>query len=277
MLVRTYEKTVVKRSNQHAQPKLKTHVIGVFSCDQCQSEFEIEHNLEQKLARKHHFCSRKCQGEARKKDGCLNYVYDLFENPFTRPEVIAEIRQTMIERYGAPTTLASPVLRAKQQATMIRRYGGRNVFDSPGLRHKLDFKAMARKRHETMKLEGTYKKSHEEDVFAQYLAKFGQIQRCIVVNDGRWPIDFYLVDHDTYVQFDGVYWHGLDRPIDLIAEHKTPRDVQIRKKWLTDREQERWFVEKGMRLIRISSSQFNKHKLTCPSLDSLLEYDERCQ
>jgi hypothetical protein len=58
------------------------------------------------------------------------------------------------------------------------------------------------------------------------------------------------------VQLDGVYWHGLDRPIDVIAERRTKRDAQIHKKWLMDREQDRWFVENGMRLIRITDLQF---------------------
>jgi hypothetical protein len=59
---------------------------------------------------------------------------------------------------------------------------------------------------------------------------------------------------DTYVQLDGVYWHGLDRPIELIAEHRTKRDVQIHKKWATDREQDAWFAERGMKLVRITDA-----------------------
>jgi very-short-patch-repair endonuclease len=68
----------------------------------------------------------------------------------------------------------------------------------------------------------------------------------------KWPIDFYVSSIDTYIQLDGVYWHGLDRPIEKIAESDTHNDKAICKKWLTDREQERYFSEHGMKLIRIT-------------------------
>jgi hypothetical protein len=109
-----------------------------------------------------------------------------------------------------------------------------------------------------MKLSGTYRKSKSEDQCYDLLCEcFGadDVERQVRIND-RWAIDFYIKSIDTYVyvQFDGVYWHGLDRPIELIAEHRTKRDVQIHKKWATDREQDAWFSERGMKLIRISDT-----------------------
>lgn len=74
---------------------------------------------------------------------------------------------------------------------------------------------------------------------------------------------FYIPEIDTYVQFDGVYWHGLDRPLEEIAKYKTKRDVQIYKKWLSDREQDRWFKEQGMKLVRITDIQYLKERDVC--------------
>ena len=111
-----------------------------------------------------------------------------------------------------------------------------------------------------MKANGTYRKSSVEDALYVYLCdKHGveQIVRNALVNN-RWPIDFYVKSIDTYVQLDGVYWHGLDRPIEVISEHRTKRDAQIHKKWLTDREQDRWFREQGLNLIRLTDVQFYK-------------------
>ena len=79
----------------------------------------------------------------------------------------------------------------------------------------------------------------------------------------RWPIDFYIKSIDTYVQLDGVYWHGLDRPIEAIAEHRTKRDVQIHKKWLIDRQQVEWFASRGLRLVRITDQEFKADPGAC--------------
>ena len=73
----------------------------------------------------------------------------------------------------------------------------------------------------------------------------------MVIND-IWPIDFFISFIGTFIQLDGVYWHGLDRPILKIKESKSARDQQIYKKWLTDREQDRWFQENKLNLVRIT-------------------------
>lgn len=71
-----------------------------------------------------------------------------------------------------------------------------------------------------------------------------------------WVIDFYIKTIDTYLQFDGVYWHGLDRPIDEIRQSDKGRDKAIYRKWLVDRQQEKWFKDQGKRLVRITDKQF---------------------
>ena len=77
----------------------------------------------------------------------------------------------------------------------------------------------------------------------------------------KWPIDFYVKDNDTYIQFDGEYWHGLDRPLDEIAKFKTPRDRTILRKYQIDREQVEWFRSTGKRLLRITDQQFARGDL----------------
>lgn len=112
-----------------------------------------------------------------------------------------------------------------------------------------------RKRHETMKRNGTYRKSRPEDELYKYLVqRFGDVERQRYVNG--WPIDFYVPSVDAYVQLDGVYWHGLDKPIEQIRQSSRPRDRQIVKKWETDRAQGAWFAAREMRLVRITDAQF---------------------
>lgn len=75
---------------------------------------------------------------------------------------------------------------------------------------------------------------------------------------GGWPIDFYIPSIDTYIQFDGVYWHGLDRPIEVIRSSSKVRDQAIVVKWETDRKQNAWFNEHARRLIRVTDEEFKR-------------------
>jgi hypothetical protein len=78
-----------------------------------------------------------------------------------------------------------------------------------------------------------------------------------------WNVDMYVPELDTYVQFDGTYWHGLDRPIEIIRESRSACDTTIYKKWLTDREQDAWFNASGKRLIRITDDEFKHDPRSC--------------
>jgi hypothetical protein len=269
MLIKIFNKEVLRRKNQKSVPMPKIHRVGLFKCDQCKSEYEIDGRLNYVLSKEHHFCSRVCQGKARKVGGCLHYVYDLFDSSFSDPMTKEKIKQVKYDKYGPLGSDARKEIAVKTKETMLKRYGGKSSFSAPLLRHKFDFAKMAKKRHETMKASGVYKTSKEEDTFFEFLKRFGHIERNVVVKN-VWPIDFYILDNDVYVQFDGVYWHGLDRSIEEISTHKTARDVVIHKKWQTDREQEKWFKENGMRLIRIPSSEFNRKELTCPLFETAL-------
>ena len=108
-----------------------------------------------------------------------------------------------------------------------------------------------------MKRNGSYAKSKIEDEFYEALcAHFGKddIERQSSVNG--WPIDFFVKSRQTYVQFDGVYWHGLDRPLNMILENKSPRDRVIYGKWLTDCQQDEWFYLQNLKLVRVTDRQW---------------------
>lgn len=127
---------------------------------------------------------------------------------------------------------------------------------------------MIKKRTETMRTNGTHRQSREEDRFHEFLRQyFSDIKRQVTIR-GRWTIDFYINDIDVYVQFDGIYWHGLDRPIEIIRQHASRQDVIIEQKWKTDQEQVAWFAENNLTLIRIRSDHFDFKKNEC---DSFLE------
>jgi hypothetical protein len=130
--------------------------------------------------------------------------------------------------------------------TSLLRYGHEHPTKSPSVQ---------KKRHDTMKRRGLYGASKVEDEFYRSLAQvFDRVERQVSVN--TWQIDFRIVDLDLYVQFDGVYWHGLDRPLSVISEVRSPRDRKILYKWNVDRRQDSWFQQQNLRLLRVTDVQF---------------------
>lgn len=213
--------------------------VYVLQCDQCRIDFERP-GKEKFVNAEHHFCSAKCRVDAQKIGGVL-----CNQNP-------ALIRSDVLKR----ANIAShSEIATQRRSHSLREYHQNRPIDwqNPG-----NTPEACIKRHETMKRNGTYRKSSVEDQVYDYLCStFGddQVERNVMIND-KWPIDFYVKSIDTYIQLDGVYWHGLDRPIEEIAKHKTPRDAQIHKKWMTDRAQDAWFKERGMTLKRLTDVQF---------------------
>lgn len=193
------------------------------------------------------------------------------ECPAQSEKIKEKKKQTWIEKYGVDHPLKSDQIQKKIQNTSFRRYGvshpskskivkektRQTCLNSYGVDHPWKKKEIWKKTHKSKKKNGTYRQSKIENEFYKLLCKtFNIVLRQVQLND--WYIDFYVVDIVTYIQFDGVYWHGLDRPIELIREFKNPRDRTIYKSWKRDRAQDKWFEENGFKLVRVTDQQFKR-------------------
>lgn len=187
-----------------------------------------------------------------------------------------KIRNTCEEKYGkkcvfqlkgvrekAVRSTTSEAARRKRKETCLSRYGVEVASSSDEVKLKISIAnsrpGVCSQRHETMKKNGSYGKSKTEDEFYSVLCNaFGSdnVDRQVTLPETRWPIDFYVKTIDSYVQLDGVYWHGIGRDVDEVAEHKTKRDVTIHRKMLTDLTQCEWFKANGKILIRITDKEF---------------------
>lgn len=264
-------------------------------CDRCQVEFEYPYS-KPKAERQFHFCSFKCSQAARSKDGVLRPVMEATMRrkmgddwqdqiaqkiqasltPEQRKARGQKAKQTVLERYGANSATQIPHVRekcmeariqsdvvARQQMTVQERYGVKSVLSLPHVHALANTPEKCQQRHETMKRNGSYFNSSTERAFGDWLVeRFGEadVERQKVVNG--WPIDFYVKSLDTYIQFDGEYWHGLNRSLQEIAQFKTPRDRTILLKHQIDRRQDAWFRENGMKLVRITDKQFARGDIT---------------
>jgi hypothetical protein len=159
-----------------------------------------------------------------------------------------------MKKYGVESVFSSKIMQEKIKKTMMAKYGVESPLDLQSCKENKCSQIAQQRRHTTMKRNGTYRSSKPENkLYLLLCEKFGEksIERNIPIVGTRWSIDFFVRTKNVYIQFDGLYWHGLDRPIEIISEYKNKRDIIIHKKWLTDRKQDEWFSNKGLILLRL--------------------------
>lgn len=275
--------------------------IYVYTCDHCTREFTPKKG---RSGHKLTFCSRTCS-HASQRDGIrrantiknLRDAHDSFcrRMDVTNVSQLDDVKQktamTNVERYGSHTYTGTDSWRSKTMSTIRERHGvdwftqsdefKRRSRSTTLLNHgveypmqstdivaKIDWKAAALKRHVTMKRNGSYNTSRREEHFHNVLLEiYGDVHRQVVING--WSIDFFIPQCDTFVQFDGVYWHGLDRNIDELMQFKSSRDRIILTTRQRDCEQVRWFCEECLKLVRVTDVEFSS--MTRDELKAKLE------
>ena len=187
-------------------------------------------------------------------------------HPAQSDVVLNKIKNTVLERYGVECYFQTMENRArcnskeacaKRHQTMLQenRYAIAQAKARQTMIVTNGYSRRAKKIHETMKRNGTYKKSKSEDAFYEFLCycfRTEHVERQVLING--WTIDFKV--DDVYIQFDGVYWHGLDRDINEIKMFKNKRDKTIYETYLRDKKQNVWFEKNKIPLIRITDKQF---------------------
>lgn len=230
-----------------------------FKCDTCEKVYEKRPGNVSVSKTGTHFCSNKCKFESHRPGG----------------ELRQSSEKTSIERYGTAKPMLSTEVKERQTRTLMERYGKEvsSPLHVPGAKEKRQRTHLERYGHEhTFQIETFRQKRNvtwQRNMPKNFISKAELKLRTLLetrygvsnVIHQKWvnghPIDFYVRSIDTYVQLDGVYWHGLDRPIDEIAESDSARDASIYQKWLSDRQQDAWFIEHNMRLVRITDVQLS--------------------
>lgn len=219
-----------------ALQRMKTIYERQCSLPSCGKTFQyVKHN------KRKQYCDRKCAGLARRAGG-----------------LIAEkVENTTMKNHGVSRFFCD---RERFRQAMQEKHGVDNVSQIPGLR-----KESWKKAHATKRLNGTYKASKIERAVVDALSLECAVETQVIVF-GK-PIDVVVsLPEKIHVQIDGRYWHGLDRPLDDIRNSSSPRDVNIVKRWESDRRQDEQFAQSGLKLIRITDSEAkewlrNKQKL----------------
>jgi hypothetical protein len=194
------------------------------------------------------------------------------ENSSQLPDHKDKVKRTSQEKYGTDHPFSSGEVKEKTKQANRAAYGVDWYTQSEDFKRKVDWQANATKRHATMKANNQYSSSKKEDEFYIFLCNsFGieAVERRKIIS-GR-EIDFYIASINTYIQFDGVYWHGLNRSIEQIREFKSPRDKIILGTIERDKKQNETFVQRGLMLVRVTDREFELAKHDPVFADSIIE------
>jgi hypothetical protein len=231
-------------------------------CDECHKRFEQRRRgCHLKQSDRKHLCSVECVRTHRAQIALKMTQRWNERSEEEKHNVLIKKRQAYVRRYGVDHPFKSPEVREQIRQTCIKRYGVNNPASSPIIKAKINQSALHAKAHQTRKMSGTYSHSKIEDAFYDALCeKFNHdnVERQVIING--WSIDFYIKSIDTYVQFDGVYWHGLDRPRNVIEKSSSPRDRVILTVLDKDPKQNEWFKIQQKRLCRITDMQFKTNR-----------------
>lgn len=167
------------------------------------------------------------------------------------PETHEKFKATMLERHGNE----SPLPRAR--SAFREKYGVISPWVLPSVRMKNDLVTAGQKGYRAMAQKGRYKLSKPEIQLGDWLRSiFIDVESQFEIKlEGRksWLIDYYVRDTDTYVQLDGVFWHGLNKPLEELVSF--PR---VLSQYNDDRDQDAWFLSRDLRLVRITDLEWNK-------------------
>lgn len=167
----------------------------------------------------------------------------------------AAFKQTMLERHGAEHPSRAPGVREKKLATYRKKYGVDNPLSagSPFRSSAEELSAAGQKGYRsTARQENGWIVSKPERALVEFLHdRYGEVQRQCPVEHGTrkpWLIDAYVPSIDTFVQLDGAFWHGLDKPYDQLHPNS-------RAAYDADRDQDEWFRACGLRLVRVTDKE----------------------
>lgn len=228
----------------------------IVSCDWCKKEFLISRCIKYVLSRTHHHCCKEHQRLSQCKGGPLDrHKKQLFQQKFgvDTPLQLKEVHEKAIMLAN------SPIARQKAMKTSMKNWGVPFPMQHPEHVAKCNKPESIAKCNETKRRNGSMRESVPERLLRQLLQEqFGVDNITSHIRLHRCSIDMHIKPINTYVQFDGVYWHGLDRPYSLLKEEAkfSERSRVILDKYDRDRMLDDYCASHGIRLVRVTDVEF---------------------
>jgi len=178
---------------------------------------------------------------------------------FQAEEFKENAKKTNIERRGIEHHSQMPERRKKTgeilkihrgtwERTMLDKYGVVSPYQLPQTREKCNNDESLKKKRETMRRNKSWVTSKpEEALYVRLCEIFGDVQRHATVN--RWDIDFYIPSIDTYINMNGIYWHGRGKTEEELLSSNSKQDKTILSTVKRDKLRESWFRAHKKRLV----------------------------
>lgn len=151
------------------------------------------------------------------------------------PKQFEKSKATCIKKYGVPSVLCFPEVRALGQEAMLEKYGRTNYQGSElyyangikdqmletmkatnlekyGVEHVTQHPDILAKVFETKKKNGTIgnKSKLEDAIFNSLVKTYPSMVRQHKTEDYPWFSDFYIPEYNLYIELQGYYAHGFD-------------------------------------------------------------------
>lgn len=256
------------------------------SCDSCQKLMLRGRKFDHCV-----FCSIDCRAESQRSGVLKAHSEEISltrygsKNPWGSRHVIEERKQKFFNQYGVENPSQLETVKEKKRATFVSHYGVENNFCRSSVREhvaesliskfgglspscdqavkeKMRSPESREKRFRSWCKNGSIRESKPEKTLVKVLeSMYGDVCRHVTVNG--WSIDMYVPQLDTYIQLDGVWWHGLDRPMCVIEEQcklGSRVNQSIMKKFRTDRDVDEYFSAKKMTLFRFTDIEVISHE-----------------
>lgn len=216
----------------------------------------------------YHFCSKICSNKSISNGILKRKIKSIFIKKYNSESYVSSdvgrsnINNVMIEKYGTISPFSLFNCKEKSKVTCKEKYGVDFFAQSGQWESKLDRSDIAQKAWATKIINGTCSKSAPEEklniILVSILGKSDIIRQKKVIK--QW-VDFYIISLDLYIQVDGIYWHGLNRDVDMIKLGKTTQDIKIYKQILRDEKLNNYMNENNMKLLRLTDVEVLKYSI----------------
>lgn len=161
-------------------------------------------------------------------------------------------KPAFMKKYGVDNPQKVEHIKLKTAQTTFERYGVTSIFKLQRCKDNARA-AMIRNALQTSS-------NAENKFYKSLLSTFdeGDIERQVALEHTPWLIDFYIKSLNVYVQFDGIFWHGLSMPYEtLLEKSKTSLLMKnVLNSYKRDKSQDKWFKNRDKTLVRITDVEF---------------------
>ena len=172
-------------------------------------------------------CNKKLQTEEvknKRKNTCQR-IYG-GNAPASSNQVQEKMKETTFKRFGVYNAFQSEEIQEKQKATLKSKYGVTNAYQIKQVREKSHSQQALNKHYDTMKKNGTFKTSKEEDEVYKDLCNFFNVERNHKTEAYPYRCDFYILEKDLYVECNFHWTHG-----EHWFDKNSANDVQLLEQW----------------------------------------------